>query len=724
MNAECKEQYALHFSKNEEFMREIIQTQTNTDGIAKLTYCLYKTNAYGAEQVKYGSWKHLGGTYLTTTQQYAMDSAGWYELRVQALGASDGYTSDDGLVRSTTGWQSYRFLVLPSNLTTGLAYTVENLSDKNIDSRESTTLTAQCGDRINLRVNPVLTDGAYFVYSWDNASQEAKPDEDGIIVVPKSMTPGYHSLNIQVCYTDGNRVFKPTAEGYMASIPCNIKQHKVEKNVSITLKDENGIVVPDGGKYIYTAGKAMDLSVFAKNSTAGIVFSHINIETGKKTILLENPELGTGKYKINNAYKGDYLYKIEVFGKQYSGSSDSNEYASLSFTPYAKTHTNEYDDYKNITREWVFGDTGSNLPTGYIRYVYTYDEDARIQTKDITYWSMDDKPVLNQSGYHRVYREYFGVGGQLNGTWYYGVSGELVLVDGYAGWITEYLDDGCTRHHRIGIDGEPIQASPNNSYYYVLKCDERKNVLEEYSYDADGLPMLTTNGWFAYFSLYDDYDNEIEKWFWDTDGKPCDTAYGYAHAYYTYDQYGNLREFKSYRADGSLIKRYKQDFVDKTDKLRYRVYLDDEGNKVLSEKYGYASVEDRFDPVSGERMERLYCDENGHLTPCSDGYARIDGSFENGHIVKMEYQDADKKPVAGPERYATVICKRDNYGNIQERCYYDADGEPVNPDGVNLNAARSIKDWEYINGKWRVKREFYYGANGAPKEMYKCRGYF
>jgi hypothetical protein len=139
---------------------------------------------------------------------------------------------------------------------------------------------------------------------------------------------------------------------------------------------------------------------------------------------------------------------------------------------------------------------------------------------ELAFFDVDDRPAVNDSGYHSVKRR-LDVFGRVTETTYYGVDGVLKGTnEGYAKLVSEYDSYGrLAGQAQFGSDGLPTMIAGVHRFTRVY--DERGNLIEVRYFGRrnervrfDGsLPHATRYA-------YDDRGNTIEISHFDTDGKP------------------------------------------------------------------------------------------------------------------------------------------------------------------------------------------------------------
>ena len=111
-------------------------------------------------------------------------------------------------------------------------------------------------------------------------------------------------------------------------------------------------------------------------------------------------------------------------------------------------------------------------------------------------------------------------------------------------------------------------------------------------------------------------------------------------------------------------------------KVATATYVDAEGNPVVPDDKGYASVHYTYGTDSLV-VETTFTDAEGYVCNCNDGYAVVKYAYSVRNLARTEYFDVYGNPVNGPEGFAKKETKY-WYNKHQTTYEYDADGNVVN----------------------------------------------
>jgi hypothetical protein len=326
--------------------------------------------------------------------------------------------------------------------------------------------------------------------------------------------------------------------------------------------------------------------------------------------------------------------------------------------------------------------------------------------------------------------------GQLEETMYLGMAGEIVLCDeGYAGWQAEYDDLGrrtSTRH--IGLRREPVIVPAQGIAGWRSLFDQWGREVERMYFDTEENPVTSFQGDAGWRAKYDAVGNQIEIRYVDTKGAPALHAWndkekfagsGYARVERSYDARGNMREEAYFGLDGERVvhpdrfSRVVHEYDERSNRTRTSYFgagdepvrnrrtafhsvqrtYDDHGNAIevryfdidqktlIDNDEGYARLVRTYDRLGGVNEESLF-KADGSRAELDDGVHRIvtirDELGRRTRIVEYGPQDP-------PSKLRSSVFKYDDWGNLRETRYLDANDQPfaIKPSSC------AIQQWRY-----------------------------
>ncbi len=167
--------------------------------------------------------------------------------------------------------------------------------------------------------------------------------------------------------------------------------------------------------------------------------------------------------------------------------------------------------------------------------------------------------------------------------------------------------------------------------------------------DADGAPLVRTDGVARATIRWDEGGEEIERAFFDTGGKPALNGFGAASIRQKRDPLGNLIERAFFGRDGAPA----------------------------SQRDGYAVWRARYDP-HGCQIERSFHGPDDRPVVNKLGFARMRSTCdERGREIERAHFGVDGEPVMTREGFSSYRVRHDPRGNEIERAFFGQDGKPA-----------------------------------------------
>lgn len=361
-----------------------------------------------------------------------------------------------------------------------------------------------------------------------------------------------------------------------------------------------------------------------------------------------------------------------------------------------------------------------NSRYGYAMYIYTYDENGRNIAME--YFDADGQKARNEFGYCRTEFVLDKFGNVLSYKYFDEQNALCNRKDGYAQTEIQRTSQGFIAEMRaLDADGEPVCSKTDGTHAYRCFYDENGYIGRVEYFDTEMRPTYHSSGYFRIEGDDGSGDRPAGKFYFGVDGTPvCEKNSGcfgmlnewidellyrttYVDAGYRpmMSRYGYASFEHSYNSDGNLIKE---------------AYFDVDGRPMRS-KNNFASVEYEYDEM-GKLIRKVYKDEQKERCIRTGGYAECVFAYdERGNLVSEKYYDAEENPVVTSGGYheirreyddhgneirtecrkvdgnlmtnyntsscATVERRYDEYGNILEISYYDADGQPEQVVGIS-----------------------------------------
>jgi hypothetical protein len=265
------------------------------------------------------------------------------------------------------------------------------------------------------------------------------------------------------------------------------------------------------------------------------------------------------------------------------------------------------DERENIIETITFDKFGNQTEKKH------FDETGKKVSFEGAFFDTEGKPILNEHGYHRFTGKYDDRGNIIEAVLFDTKGGKSLIKKDGRGNIIEKArfesdggksvtkcDDRGNKIETIKFDkfgnqiekkhfdetgkklsseaaffdneGKPI-IDERGYHRFILKYDERENIIEALLFDIEDKPTLYKDGFHKIASKYDDRGNRTEQAYFDTDGKPTLHKNGYHRYTAKYDDRGNQTEWAFFDTEGKPT-LHKDGFH------RYTSKYDDRGNEI------------------------------------------------------------------------------------------------------------------------------------------------
>jgi YD repeat-containing protein len=366
--------------------------------------------------------------------------------------------------------------------------------------------------------------------------------------------------------------------------------------------------------------------------------------------------------------------------------------------------TARYDEHGNQTEQAFFGLHGEPvlIPSGYHRWAKRYDQ--RGNETEVAYFGTDGKPALSRAGHAKLARTYDPTDRVVRRTsWVLDRDGAYALKrakrdrrriveealftadgqpawykDGYHRWRARYDERG--KRTEVAYFGLANRPAlyQGSHHRWEGRYDRRGNLVAGAFFGPDGKPTLYRDGSHRWTGKYDAHGNRTEAAFFGTDGQPVRTVSGYQRWTARYDERGNCIEEASFDTDG----------------------------KPALHREGYQRWTARYD--GWRRTEMAFFGTNGQPVLIF-GYHRWTKRYdEKGNHVETAHFDTAGKPVVRKEGYHRWEGCYDQRGNCIWGAFFGSDGKPaLHEDGYQRWTAR-------YDGRRNRTETAYFGADGKP----------
>lgn len=415
----------------------------------------------------------------------------------------------------------------------------------------------------------------------------------------------------------------------------------------------------------------------------------------------------------------------------------------------------EFDNAGNMTRRRTLDNKRKPLYVkNYVAISDYYTPKGLLEHR--VYLDHEGKPTLSEDWYAYEVYTYDDAGRLLDARYFDADSVPAITKEnGTHAYSYEY-DEYGNKKRVISYDTQGRIAA-SNSYIADLRrvYNDRRQIVEESYFDANGNPIKDNEGIHHIVVRYDSRGNEIERRFYDPRGNADVDKYGVAQYKYVYTPTGNVTEITYFGKDGRPVLAGISDSYGTLSEYNSRgllekaTFIDAEGKPMITKQPNvfYATQVFEYDPA-GQITRKEYLDDKGNLartTTSIEKYTRD----PQGRIVKTEYFDYNGEPVGGPENFATVefhylspdttimrmydihganIVNRMSVtenGQVVKACWTDSLGNPM------LYTNRAVDENFYATAEYdfddmhRLSEARFYGVDGellSPEIGYAVQG--
>lgn len=323
------------------------------------------------------------------------------------------------------------------------------------------------------------------------------------------------------------------------------------------------------------------------------------------------------------------------------------------------TVTWRHDEHGNAVEIRYF-DVDDKTPVlsseGFARLVIVYDQSHR--TLENTVFDTDDQPATQSGGYHREVFTWDNHGRPTrNEIWGpeeppHKIGATERRYDRWGNKIEE-------RH--LDANEAPVVTAWERCATRKWRFSDRRELLDEACFGHKGMlsPSLE-NGAARILYSYGQPGEKIAETYYDDQGRPFTTAHGYVGIQYKHDLLGRETEVR---------------------------YVDAHGNQVLMD-LDYARVGKSYN-ARGDLIERAYFLPNDNPTV---PVAKIESEFD---LLRRKVRDRFLGPGGQPARLRgrgqhVTLYDYDQYGNVRELRYLDAQGFPTQGIAWGLDASGQL----------------------------------
>lgn len=342
---------------------------------------------------------------------------------------------------------------------------------------------------------------------------------------------------------------------------------------------------------------------------------------------------------------------------------------------------------------------------GYHKLSRIVEKDAYVRER---YFDRNGRACPHKNGYY--FRRYkMDEAGRLKEAYFYDQNNRPAISSDCSGYgvCFEYEGDNTSTCILLGKDGRPMKIDRG---YAAIRTsyDPSTRTTETCLYDADMKPCLIQDGWHKKISRADEQGNEQEVHLFGVKNEPVESTDGFHHSVKrNYEENGAMvREvtFERLRDNSSITyyRKVKRSYEAGNDKVCETCYYDRNAAPCKNDDGWYREMTRR--DVYGNTVTS-YFDSDGKPLLCNGGYhmkkyeVLVDGEYKtetssyygiNGEscinadgisvekittaynvLQKVEYTDAEGKPVRGKDGYARA--------EIADGCltFYDESGASV-----------------------------------------------
>ena len=338
------------------------------------------------------------------------------------------------------------------------------------------------------------------------------------------------------------------------------------------------------------------------------------------------------------------------------------------------------DDEGRVTSSIYLGTNG--MPTvssdGYCEVRFAYGEGGSVT--NYSFFGTNGCAVADRYGVASVSLEYDDFGNERRRR-FFGLDGKpCANTDGEAGYDREYENGHVTKFTNVGIDGKTV-LSADGFAFYTCSYDTRGNETERRYFDAEGNLILQPEGYAVVRSEYDSVGRIAEKSYFDGEGHRVGGKDNVARVKFEYDVCGHVLERRYYGVDGNPV--YHTDGeagsssrYDSRGNETNRVYLAADGKTPTGSEYGIVQSRWAYD-LCGRAVRMDYLDAEGRPMLSKEMYAGWTKQYDSrGRMVRTAAHGVDGKPCLAKVGVTGYSCAYDVYGKETQRRYFGPDGKP------------------------------------------------
>ena len=436
-----------------------------------------------------------------------------------------------------------------------------------------------------------------------------------------------------------------------------------------------------------------------------------------------------------------------------------------------------YDEFGNLIEIKYFGPDQKASVTKDGVAIIRRKYDARGNQIEQAVFDAANHPVAEKStGLHMRRYKLDGQGRTIETRWF-GVDDKPALgPDGYAIVRSKYNDTGELAESAVfdAADHPSIAHSSEASIKRLIYNDRQQNI-ESRWFGVDGSPCKMNNGWAITRRTFDEAGNATQFACFDEHDSPAtERGVGEHLAIWTYDPLGNVVEERWFGLDGRLclqangryaIIRHRYDqlgrlietsYFDTLDRLTINhrdlsaVHKDtyDERGKLSEQRWfgvdcrpcanvnGFAVARMAYDQ-RGNRIGTSYFDSQDRpALQKAGGYHSLHEIYNDRlQLAEKRWFGIDGKPCLQDDGYSIARMKYNEFGDLIETAYFDAEDHPAAAKSSGVHMTRQVIDargavaeqrWFDIDSKpclnhdgaagWQMidGRKIFVGLDGAP----------
>ena len=419
--------------------------------------------------------------------------------------------------------------------------------------------------------------------------------------------------------------------------------------------------------------------------------------------------------------------------------------------PYLNTEgyagwRSEFDAASRETRRLHTGATGEPtlIKNGYHGYETTYD--ARGNAARFTYLGLDGKPASCNDGIAGWAAEFDARGRETRRT-FFGPANEPVLhKDGYHAWTTSYDEHGYeAEFDYLDLNGKPVAVADRYAIQKIQHDVRGRETRRTYFDEADK-PVDHKDGYHGWLYRHDARGNVIEATTINTNNLPAaPTSGGYAREVKTYDARGDLASRRFFDADGEAASNATGVYGvtsrhDSRGNVTEEIFEGEKPGEPMAAQNGVARNRIEYDAWSRQTRFATVGLQDEPVPGISGACAQVSHYDPRGNWTGSTWLDAEGKPTASKNIYATIRLQYDDRSRCTETAYFDPAGQPVAGSENNASWTKTYDDrgnavrWNFLDGRGQLlvttggyaaiewgyddrgkkTRKTYLGADGKP----------